>query len=272
MSNFFLIYHSLEKTKTLGGIKLNDNVGCVKLLNDKLFSGSDDGQLYYFSISNDKLENVVSFRSEQPVKCMCVQPNGNDNFVLAGTYSNISCFDTRSGELSFILKGHTQAVSCLCFNEEINEYDCYGEILDPNWYVVSSSFDKTIKIWDLRKQETVKTLRGHQKAIKCIQLRGERIISGATFGDKEMVRVWCSKSGEQVRTINTEMNNIHSIKFDSYHLAISGDNKLNLYSSVEEDPFWEIPYEESEVKDVAFNEKFMAIASTSEWNVTIFKF
>lgn len=220
------------------------------------------------------MKKVVSFRSDQPVKCLCtqLQPNGVDSIVFAGVYSNILGYDTKSGDLSFTLKGHTQAVSALCFNEEINEYDCFGEILDPNWYMVSASYDKTIRLWDLRKQSCVRTMRGHQKAIKCVQLRGERIISGASFGDKEMVRVWCSKSGEQVRAINTNMDNIHSIKFDSYHMAISGDNKLNLYNSIEEDPFWEISYEDSEVKDVAFNEKFMAVASTSEWNVSIFKF
>ena len=199
--------------------ELNDPVGCVKLLNDRLFSGSDDGSLKYYKISNENFDCVLTMKSDLPVKSMCLQPNGNDDIIVAGVSNDLIGYDTRNGEICYKLKGHTQTVSCLSSNELSNDYRFFDDEVYSDWYIVSGSFDKTLKIWDLRKQECLQTLRGHKKAVTSVYMRGDRIMSGGAFGENGIVRIWNKNTFKEVRTLDGGVDKINCLKFDGCHMV-----------------------------------------------------
>ena len=69
--------------------------------------------------------------------------------------------------------------------------------------LVSSSYDKTIKTWDITSGSCLSTLRGHTDPVRsvCFSPCGEKIASGGGFqyGNKDYsIRIWDAKTGEQI--------------------------------------------------------------------------
>jgi WD40 repeat protein len=238
-------------------------------VNDRLFAGSDDGSVHLMDIHSTTATLLNKSLHDQPVKCITLQPNGNGDIVVAAISNNIEGFDIRAGKIAYTLKGHTQAVSALSFNEEVLEMFPENDTY-PNCYLASGSFDKTIKIWDLRKEGSVSTLYGHNKAITSVQMRGDRIISGGSFGENGVVNVWYRRSNQIVRKLETGVEKVSCIRFDGFHMAIGGGNKTSLYSSFDDAPFWEIE-DETPVRDIAFSEKYMIIAK-EDWELQLYDF
>jgi len=85
-----------------------------------------------------------------------------------------------------ILKGHEGGVTCVKS--------------DSNGVIVSSSVDKTVKIWDRNQSECVQTLIGHEKYVKTLQFRSHALVTG---GGDRCIRLWDIRSGKCHRKINT---------------------------------------------------------------------
>jgi hypothetical protein len=85
------------------------------------------------------------------------------------------------------LQGHTNAVTAVA--------------LAPNGCrVVSASYDKTLRVWDLEKGGTILTLQGHTNAVTAVALSPDscRVISGC---EDKTLRVWDLEKGETIRTL-----------------------------------------------------------------------
>ena len=63
--------------------------------------------------------------------------------------------------------------------------------------LVSSSWDGTIKIWDLETYQEIRTLEGHGIAVNSVAVSDDKkhIISG---GDDGIVRLWCFHTGKLI--------------------------------------------------------------------------
>lgn len=77
-----------------------------------------------------------------------------------------------------ILKGHTNGVMCLQFDERI---------------LITGSYDATARVWDLATGKEIRTLVGHTEGIRCLQFEDARLITGSLDGS---VRVWDWTTGE----------------------------------------------------------------------------
>ncbi|KAL5433287.1 hypothetical protein PMIN07_009401 [Paraphaeosphaeria minitans] len=82
-----------------------------------------------------------------------------------------------------VLKGHTNGVMCLQFDERT---------------LITGSYDNTIKVWDVNAGTEIRTLRGHRLPVRCLQFDDARLITGSLDGT---MKVWDWKTGECKTTI-----------------------------------------------------------------------
>ncbi|PLW25631.1 hypothetical protein PCANC_26086 [Puccinia coronata f. sp. avenae] len=72
------------------------------------------------------------------------------------------------------LRGHSQAIAALDFSS-------------PYGYLVSSSLDQSVQLWDLANGEPIRNLNGHNGMVKCLQVEDMTCITGGVDGQ---IRVW----------------------------------------------------------------------------------
>ena len=102
-----------------------------------------------------------------------------------------------------ILTGHAESVFCIFLLENGHE-------------LVSGSFDKTLKIWDMESGTCTKTLE-NTSYIYCLnQLTSELIVSGSEDGS---IKVWHLGDGECHTTIYAHASLVTSIEVVS-HLSL----------------------------------------------------
>jgi WD40 repeat protein len=116
------------------------------------------------------------------------------------------------------LTGHQQPVSSIAFSPDGRQ-------------LVSSSFDKTIKVWDTNSGKCLKTLLGHRSRIWTVAFHpnGRTIASG---GDDNNTKIWDLKRGRCINTIVGHTNAILSIELtpDGTHLASGNeDNTIRIW-------------------------------------------
>ena len=106
-----------------------------------------------------------------------------------------------------ILRGHTNGIMCLQFDENI---------------LATGSYDATIKIWDIKTGDELQTLRGHSSGIRCLQFDDSKLISGSI---DRTVKIWNWRTGECMSTYTGHSNGIVGLHFDSALLATGSMDK-----------------------------------------------
>jgi WD40 repeat protein len=98
--------------------------------------------------------------------------------------------------------------------------------------LVSGSFDKTIKVWNLHTGELKRTLEGHSHEVYCVAISpdGQTFVSGSL--DKTL-KVWNLHTGELKRTLEGHSHEV-------YCVAISPDGQTFVGGSKGEIIVWEM--------------------------------
>ncbi|MFC1634820.1 DUF4062 domain-containing protein [Planctomycetota bacterium] len=121
-----------------------------------------------------------------------------------------------SGPLVRTLEGHTSSVTSLL------------SVSDD--FIVSGSWDHTLKVWDLTKGQCLRTLKGHSDRVCFLQLTSDgRIVSGSNDGT---LKVWDFQSGQCLCTIES-LTKISSLSLDSKNRLVSGseDGKVKVWDT-----------------------------------------
>jgi F-box/WD-40 domain protein MET30 len=70
-------------------------------------------------------------------------------------------------------QGHTNGVMCLQFHQNL-------PTASPSYPVlITGSYDRTARVWNLETGECVRTLTGHTRAIRALQFDGMMLITGS---------------------------------------------------------------------------------------------
>jgi len=114
------------------------------------------------------------------------------------------------------LKGHTNYVYSLI---KINEAT-----------IVSGSYDKSIKVWNIDSGECLKTLLGHKNGIKCLlKLNDTTIVSGST---DMAVKIWNVETGECLNTLLGHTDSVYSLSklYETSIVSGSSDNSIKIWN------------------------------------------
>ncbi|PSN72470.1 WD40 repeat-like protein [Corynespora cassiicola Philippines] len=84
-----------------------------------------------------------------------------------------------------ILKGHTNGVMCLQFDDRV---------------LMTGSYDATVKIWDLETGAEIRTLKGHTQGIRCLFFDDARLVTGSL---DSTIKIWNWREGTCVATLSS---------------------------------------------------------------------
>ena len=157
------------------------------------------------------------------------------------------------------LIGHQQPVSAIAFSPD-------GQQL------VSSSFDKTIKLWDTNNGKCVKTLLGHRNRIWTVAFHpnGTQIASG---GDDNHTKIWDLERGCCIKTIVGHTNAILSVNLSpdgSYLASGNEDTTIRIWSIDRENIVQTLREHTNRVWSVNFSPDGRLLASGSaDYNIKL---
>lgn len=107
-----------------------------------------------------------------------------------------------------ILKGHTDGVMCLQFNETLSH---------PAFPVlITGSYDRTVRVWNMETGESLHCLKGHTRAVRALQFDEVKLITGSM---DNTLKVWDWRRGKCIRTLTGHTEGVVCLNFDSNVLA-----------------------------------------------------
>jgi hypothetical protein len=97
--------------------------------------------------------------------------------------------------------------------------------------LASGSWDKTVKLWDVKSGKEIATLQGHQSWVNSVSFSpdGHTLASGS---EDKTVKLWDVKSGKEIASLQGHQSPVWSVSFspDGHTLASgSGDNTVKLW-------------------------------------------
>ena len=77
-------------------------------------------------------------------------------------------------------------------------------------YIVSGSWESTIKLWDIKSGEEIRTFKGHSNSVFSVAITpdGKYIVSG---GEDGTIKLWDIKSGEEIRVFEGHSYDVTSV-------------------------------------------------------------
>ncbi len=120
-------------------------------------------------------------------------------FIVSGSVDSAAVIaDVKTGAIVHILK-HPGGITYVCYSRR-------GDM------IVTSGYDKIIRIWNAGKGEMIRELKGHETVIRSLDISpdGETIASGSEEG---VIKLWKASTGECTRTIPAHKRIVWDIKF-----------------------------------------------------------
>ncbi|BAY28466.1 protein kinase [Nostoc carneum NIES-2107] len=146
----------------------------------------------------------------------------NEDILATVADSFIHLFSSTTGKVirtlpseDYAYTGHTNSVYSIAFSHD-------GQIL------ASSSFDKTIKLWEVATGREIRTLTGHTEGVYSVVFSHDGQMLASSSYDKT-IKLWEVATGREIRTITTES----SIDF----LVFSTDGRILVGSHYK---LWEV--------------------------------
>ncbi|XP_063208115.1 F-box/WD repeat-containing protein 10-like [Chroicocephalus ridibundus] len=145
-------------------------------------------------------------------------------------------------EVPPLLSGHAGSIKALFLHEQ-------------KGFILSASFDLSIRCWNIRSGACMKVFNGHCGTITCLDFHEEQFVSGARDGmvkvwslesgkclktlkhgggvwvvktdgarvvsgcDRGLAKVWCAETGTLIKTLEGHQGPVKCLSFDQWHLV-----------------------------------------------------
>jgi F-box/WD-40 domain protein MET30 len=102
-------------------------------------------------------------------------------------------------------------------------------LANPSYPVlITGSYDRTVRVWNLDTGEAVHVLRGHTRAVRALQFDQMLLFTGAMDGT---VRMWNWRAGECLRVLEGHTDGVVSLSYNGYLLASgSADSTIQVWN------------------------------------------
>jgi E3 ubiquitin-protein ligase RFWD2 len=131
-----------------------------------LVSGSDDGKVKVWCTKQEA--SALSLDMRANICCVKFNPGSSHHVAVGSADHHIHYFDLRNASLPlYVFKGHRKAVSYVKFISSSE--------------LASASTDSTLRLWDVQKDCSIRTLRGHtnEKNFVGLTVNSEYIACGS---------------------------------------------------------------------------------------------
>ncbi len=157
-------------------------------------------------VSGQKMTDLPVFPGGVATLCAV-----DGRFLLIGTYEGWVWhldISTVAERRNFVLRGHEKGVFSLA-------------VIDRD-HLASGSLDKTIRIWDLRSQETVRLLRGHENAVTGLASISSRFLASAS--QDQTIKVWDLETGTPVVNLHLDTGLSSLVVMPDGRALVAGDS------------------------------------------------
>jgi WD40 repeat protein/serine/threonine protein kinase len=164
--------------------------------------GWADERVVVYKTSDWEILREISLKGQGRIgrQCVALSPNGAE-LALLGANNGIKIYHLRENAPPVHLGNHEGAVSSLCFDAE-------GERL------VSTSEDRTAKVFDVARGVELFTLQGHKARVKCAAFRpGGRML--VTVSDDQTARLWDARTGQVLLVVRPGIGPLLSVAFSA---------------------------------------------------------
>ncbi|KAF9098174.1 hypothetical protein BGX29_007744 [Mortierella sp. GBA35] len=98
-------------------------------------------------------------------------------------------------------RGHTDGVMCLQFDDS---------------FLITGSYDNTVKVWNIETGECLRTLTGHALCVRALHFDEAKLITGSM---DRTLKIWNYHTGQCIRTLQGHTDGVVTLDFDSRILA-----------------------------------------------------
>ncbi len=139
-----------------------------------------------------------------------------------------------------------------------------------NKFIISGSYDKTIKIWDINTGKEVETLKGHTDSVLSVAIKDDYIVSGSS--DKT-IKIWDINTGKEVKTLRDHSSSVLSIAIkDNYIVSGAGDGTIKVWNiNTEDEIIRTLQGHTHGIKSIAIKDNYIVSGSSDRtiiiWNI-----
>lgn len=211
-----------------------------------IISASEDGTIRIWNIDSE--ECLLLIDNYYSISCVDLSPDGQ-SIVSSSADCAIKIWDIRNGQCVKTFKGQNRWYNSLFFSPngnllmvaqediriwDINSERCimtindceYAKYNDDGSQIVSSSCDKSIKIWDSKTGTCVKVFKKNYDKVRSISYSfDQRYILSSHYG---IIKVWDCNNGYCIKTYKTDCDCLASFSSNNNSIISSSSTYVEI--------------------------------------------